>query len=425
MTKSVLKKASLLMLCFVVPVLMRAPSALAQDAAASQRALRVTRTAYENQMENLRADVRRILARKLDEARQLPDGEEAAEMVREAEMGFAQDGELPADPRQARWQKHYDEIVTDLMRAYLRTIAVHEAAGMADAAERLEEELDIFRASWDMAPWRENLLEGEPTLIEADASRAIEAFLPDAYRLEVRARGVANGGVLELLAPLGEGPSVRVRAMPDAAGEVHLLMTLTGERATVDLGDTDGLEYIEETGSSENGLLFRSSGSALELASVKVKPLGLVEARELPDGAKAATPRERERTTRAGRAPKAEKPSLFQRIPVNTNWRAVRTVAGRPPEEFIVRVVRKTDTMVYLHADVPGAGGVEYGFRGSGQTLQFVAIRPTGSKGGVLHNPEGTLRMRDDQLIFRYKYRYTAGNLRNRKVEGEIVMRRD
>lgn len=410
-----------LLLCAAAALLGEPQLASGQDTEMSERSLRITRAAYEREMEELRSEVQRILTERLDEANAASDARRV-EATRLAIAGFESQGTLPEDPRRARWTLKYAQVADDVIRAYGRVIEACEAVGQTDLADRMEDELDLFRTTWDVAPWSQNLGTLESMTLGAETEHDFRTDLPELYRLEVLGRRIGEAGRLIVFAPLPDGGHVRVPCEADVRGEVRVLLTIGEQVATADLGVTEAIEFLDESAEARGVVTLHAEGGAFEVTSVRVKPWSEVDARELPESRPTREPRVRpQRLT----GPKSKATPLIDRLEVKSNWRGDLRRVGQPAIAIVLNIVRKTETHVYMHADLPGAGGLEYVFRSTGQSLTLESIRPTGTRGGNYHDAIGTLRLQNDQMHFRYRFKFTQGNKRNQTAEGEMFLRRD
>lgn len=414
-------RTAVLLMCVTTAALCYARPAHAQDAGAWERSLQIARSAYERDVQELRTEVQGFLSGQLEETLAAADTQRAG-ALREHIAAFEAEGTLPEDPRSARWASTYERAAGNLMRAYGRTITAYESMGMADQASGLEDDLDLFRVMWDLAPWRPGLSTPETLFVGAETERTFRTEENGLYRLEVVARRVGNEGRLVVVASLPEAGRVRATCQTDASGQVHLLLTLGENVASADLGVSGTLEYLEAGDDQPGEVMLHAHGGGFAVESVRVKPWSEIEARDLTEGRPTREPRERGQR----RAAKRPKPAaLIDRIEVDRTWRGEMRRTGQPNIQVVLRVNRKTETHVYMHADLPGSGGLEYTFRSAGSSLTLESVRPTGTRGGNYHDASGRLQIQDDQMHFAYRFKYTRGNQRNQNVEGEMYLRKD
>lgn len=378
------------------------------------------RTAYESRLESVRTRIAAAIDAREKELRLAKKPDLAAiQEVEQARRAFIDEGAWPDVKSAAGLRQDAAKAAAAMKKAFAAAIAEYVKREKDELAGAVEEDLRVFSLHSDIVPWRENLvspgadwseLGGEAKSLDLHIPRGVE------YRLEVVARRTEGDGFLELDVPLPAGKALAMRSVPNAKGDVRVLLTVGEGAISADLGVERPLDL--EAMKEGDLLSLRADIGRFDVRSVRVKPLVAGEPESLTPKP-TRDPRKGDRTD----GPPPEK-NVDDWLPLKGTWRGHRQNRDdKSSMACTVKISRDGDVLV-LHVD-HGTRKLSFDCTLEGDRITLKGVRQTKGPHAEHRHAGGTGRVYADHIEVTYRWYVDTAKVKNELVEGTLSVKRD
>ncbi|MGE3107338.1 MAG: hypothetical protein AB7G11_15890 [Phycisphaerales bacterium] len=402
------------------------PAGAQQRDPVAQR-LAAAREVYERKMESIRERVLGAIASAKRSARK-PGTVEALDAAR---AGFISQGTWPDVSDLPEFRRDAAKAAEAIRHAYARAMADYSRAEQDELAGAVEEDRRVFSLHADVIPWSPSLTALSPAAWKRVSTEprttAPDPILAGEYRIEILAvwlrsaeSSSAPPATLLIDVPVSSGRVLPVRAIPDAKGDVHVILTVGEGAIAADLGVQRPVD-LESARPDEPRIRVRAEGGVFEVANIRIKPLvagapeALIAKPETDENTRAPRP--------APSSPLDDRLSAW--LPLKGVWRGSRQ--NRDDKAILsctVKISRPADDILVLHLD-HGDHVLAFDCRLEGDRITLTGVRQTKGAKAIRRAPSGSGRVSEKYIEVNYFWFLDTADVKNQRIEGTLRVKRD